>query len=106
MDHTRPAPSHRLFCRLTEIVQPTLAQKIHCSVGQRDPHDCGYCINEGSKLSLALSDCFLCSLPVIDIDREAIVPNDLTVGVTQRFAHTVMPPVFSICTSQAVYLGC
>src|ERR1700722_15828441 len=103
MERPRPALSHRLFSGLASVIQPTLAQKIGCSVRQSGPHIGRHYINQGPKLSLALPDCFLCSLPAIDIHREAIVPNDLTVGVTQRFTRTVMPPVFSICTAQAVY---
>src|ERR1700722_15858453 len=39
----------------------------------------------------------------IDVDREAIPLNNIAVGLTQRFAHRVMPSVLSICASQAVY---
>ena len=37
MDYIRPSPSHRLFFGLAEIVQPTLAEKIGCSVRQGGP---------------------------------------------------------------------
>src|SRR5579871_4955166 len=103
MDHMRPTPSHRLFSGLAEVVQPTLAEKIGCSVRQSGPHVGRHYINQGPKLSLTLPDCLLCSLPIIDVHREAVPLNDLSVGITQRFAHRVMPSVLSIRASPAVY---
>jgi hypothetical protein len=44
-----------------------------------------------------------CSFSLIDVNREAIPLNDLTLRITQRFAHHLMPSVLSICTSQAAY---
>src|ERR1700733_1385514 len=103
MERTRPAPSHRLFSGLAGVLHPALAQKISCSIGQAGPHVGGQYINEGSKLSLALPERFLCSFPIIDVHRETVPLNDLALGITQRFAPRVMPSVLSICSSQAVH---
>src|SRR6266567_6012553 len=103
MDHTRPAPSHRFFSGLAEVVQPTLAEKIGCSVRQSGPHVGRHYINEGPKLSFAGPKCLLCSFPLIDVNREAIPLNDLALGITQRFTSHMMPAILSIRATQAVY---
>src|SRR6267154_1007119 len=55
------------------------------------------------ELDTRVAKMVFCSFPLIDVDREAIPLNDLTLRITQRFAHRVMPSVLSICASQAVY---
>ena len=103
MERTRPAPSHCLFSGLAGVLQPALAQKISCSIGQAGPHVGGQYINESPKLSLTVPECFLCLFPIIDVDREAVPLNDLALGITQRFAPRVMPSILSISASQAVH---
>src|SRR5271154_3859057 len=77
MEYTRrPSPSHRLFSGLAGVVQPTLAQKINCSVGQRGPHVSGHYLNDGPKLSLAESDLLLCPFCLGNIDDR---PSELEV---------------------------
>src|ERR1700741_722212 len=76
MDHIRPAPSHRLFSGLAGVVQPTLAQKINCSVRQSGPHVGRHQLNDGPKLSLTESEFFFCSLCLSNIDDS---PSELEV---------------------------
>src|SRR3984893_15093301 len=76
MDHTRPAPSHGLFSGLAGVGQPTLAQKINCSVRQRGPHVGGHYLNDGPKLSLAESDFLFCPFCLSNIDDR---PSELEV---------------------------
>src|SRR5258708_39049866 len=101
MDHTRPAPSHRLFSGLAEVVQPTLAQKIDRSVGQRGPHICGHYINEGPKLSLALPELFLCSLPVIDVDTRTMPFDKFSISIESRHFSVQHPPIDTIGSSHS-----
>src|ERR1700738_877941 len=76
MEYTRPAPSHRLFSGLAGVVQPTLAQKINCSVRQRGPHVGGHYLNDGPKLSLAEPDFLFCPFCLSNIDDR---PSELEV---------------------------
>src|ERR1700738_953461 len=76
MHHTRPAPSHRLFSGLAGVVQPTLAQKINCSVRQRGPHVGRHYLNDGPKFSLAESDFLFCPFCLSNIDDR---PSELEV---------------------------
>src|SRR5712671_3920138 len=66
MKRTRPAPSHRLFSGLAGVLQPALAQKISCSIGQAGPHVGGQYVNGGPKLSLAAQDLLFCRLALGD----------------------------------------
>src|SRR5277367_4302504 len=76
MKHTCPAPSHRLFSGLAGVVQPTLAQKINGSIGQRGPHIGWHYLNDGPKLSLAESDFLFCLFCLSNIDDR---PSELEV---------------------------
>src|ERR1700748_1688781 len=67
MKLTPPPPSHSLFSGLAGVLQPALAQKISCSIGQAGPHVGGHYINEGPKLSLVAQDILFRRLTLGDV---------------------------------------
>jgi hypothetical protein len=100
---TAPPPTHTLFSGGPRAFRETLAYEVDRSVRLCGPHIGGDRVNKSPKLALTLLECFLCSLPLIDVEVDAKSVNDLALTVAQRFAHGVKPSVHPIRASDAVY---
>src|ERR1700757_3310544 len=102
MDHIRPAPPHRLFSGLAEVIQPTLAQKINLFVRQIGPYISGHDINEGPKFTLAAPDSLFRTRAISHINYRTYKFAEISRRAGRRVAYHVDIPGLAVRVNDSV----